>query len=147
MLGFYRDVKITTITFPAMLARLLLILIFAMQSVVAMADNCALEHKDCAVNVELFTTVINDVSSVDTTFVDEHSLASDELCDDIFLADSHADDDCAECSSNCCSCCMTLMHPVTMAHHGNIYSDYLAFTFNSNAVEAPYFSFLRPPQA
>ncbi len=151
MSALYRNFRVKNISFPAMLARLL-IMIFAMQSVVAMADNCSFEHQDCDENSEYLAVQVNetpaiDVNEINLNFRHEERQSSAALCDDVFVVSIHVDDDCGECTDNCCSCCMTLMHPATMVQHNLVDSDYVAFTFTSTAVESPYFSFLRPPQA
>ena len=151
MLSFYRNLKIMITSSPAMLARMLLVMIFAMQSVAAMADNCALEHQECGNNQsEDSRALANELPSDGTHIIDvnhEFSQAGSELCDDVIIAATHVDDDCAECSDNCCSCCMTLMSPANMMQNDLVHFDYVAFTFTSTVAESPYFSFLRPPQA
>ncbi|MCL1148179.1 hypothetical protein AB4298_12065 [Shewanella sp. 10N.261.52.F9] len=120
-------------TTPAKLGRMLLIVILTMQSVVAMADDCSLAHDDCTDNVVLITELKDDV------------IASADLCDPQSV--SHVEDDCTECSNNCCSCCMTLMHPVTALTSMTASPNSHLFAFSSTSVESPYFAFLRPPKA
>ncbi|PMG30433.1 hypothetical protein BCU94_11485 [Shewanella sp. 10N.286.52.C2] len=151
MSALYRNFRGKNKSFPAMLARLL-IMIFAMQSVVAMADNCSFEHQDCDENSEYLAVQVNEMPPIDASDISlnlrhEDRQSSAALCDDGFVVSIHVDDDCDECSDNCCSCCMTLMHPDTIMQNNLVHSNYVAFTFTSTAVESPYFSFLRPPQA
>lgn len=150
MLSFYRKLKTIITRSPAMLARVLLIMIFAMQSVAAMSDNCALEHQDCGNSsddnskgqVTELAVINHDALDIDNPL----GYSDTELCDDGTVV-IHVDDDCAECTDNCCSCCMTLMQPTNTIANELVHSDYVAFTFTSTAAESPYFSFLRPPQA
>ncbi|MCL1140865.1 hypothetical protein [Shewanella pneumatophori] len=119
---------------PAKLGRVLLIVILTMQSMVTMADDCTSAHDDCG--SEVF-------------FVAEHTSGTannTSQCDDLETA-SHVEDDCAECSNNCCSCCMTLMHPVTAMQASTSNPNSFVLSFNFTSVEAPYYSLLRPPKA
>ncbi|ABZ78447.1 hypothetical protein Shal_3907 [Shewanella halifaxensis HAW-EB4] len=121
-------------TSPATLGRVLLIVILTMQSMVAMADDCSLAHDDCGSELSYFV---------------EHEVELPNgvsQCDEPATA-NHVEDDCTECSNNCCSCCLTLMHPVTVMQTSTVAPDSFVFTFNSTSVEAPYYAFLRPPKA
>lgn len=121
-------------TSPAKLGRMLLIVILTMQSMVAMADDCTLAHNDCG---------------SDIAYALEHEAESDiggSQCDESVTA-SHVEDDCTECSNNCCSCCLTLMHPVTSVQAAGAHPDSFIFSSNFTSVETPYYAFLRPPKA
>lgn len=118
---------------PAALGRMLLIVILTMQSMVTMADDCTSAHDDCGSDVSY---VVEQIKSAD----------SQSQCDEDDIK-SHVDDDCVECSNNCCSCCMTLMHPVTALKSMAVNPNSHTFTFSSISVESPYFAFLRPPKA
>ncbi|GIU36589.1 hypothetical protein L2719_19970 [Shewanella schlegeliana] len=122
------------ITSPAVLGRVLLIVILTMQSMVAMADDCTLSHDDCGSELSYFV---------------EHEAESANgasQCDETTMA-SHVEDDCTECSNNCCSCCLTLMHPIAEVQAALPHPDSFVFSFNSTSVETPYYAFLRPPKA
>ncbi|GIU43779.1 hypothetical protein TUM4438_13470 [Shewanella sairae] len=112
---------------------MLLIVILTMQSMVTMADDCSSSHDDCG---------------SDASYIVEQSNSADKQpqCDEVATV-SHVDDDCAECSNNCCSCCMTLMHPVTALTSMTASPNSHLFAFSSTSVESPYFAFLRPPKA
>lgn len=129
--SFIRAIFITS---PAKLGRMLLIVILTMQSVVAMADDCTLAHDDCGSGIAYVLEY------------DAESVISGSQCDESVTA-SHAEDDCTECSNNCCSCCMTLMHPVTALKSVTASPNSHIFAFSSTSVESPYFTFLRPPKA
>lgn len=115
---------------PAKLGRMLLIVILALQSVVSMAGDCSLAHEYYTDSVELAA---------------EHPLATVELCD--MQSSDHIEGDCSECSNNCCSCCLTLMHPATALQALTTSPDSHILTFNFTSVESPYYVFMRPPKA
>ncbi|GIU51946.1 hypothetical protein [Shewanella sp. KT0246] len=142
-MNLYRVIRTIIMTSPAKLGRMLLIAILTMQSVGAMADDCSFEHQDCDDNPAVNMTADFDQHS---EYLEKASTQGSELCDEQVQVISHIESDCSECSNNCCSCCMTLMHPITVMHGVNSAPDSFVFSFNSTAVEAPYFSFLRPPQ-
>lgn len=123
-----------------MSGRMLLIVLLTLQSVVAMADDCAFTHSDRAAAMTYLaqqTTETNNSAEHDDSAV---------RCDESNTK-SHVEDDCTECGNNCCSCCLTLMHPVVLIQTASVSPDSLVFSFNSISVEAPYFAFLRPPKA
>lgn len=118
---------------PAKLGRVLLIVILTMQSMVSMADDCSSSHDDCGSDASY---IVEQINSVD----------SNSQCDEADTK-SHVEDDCAECSNNCCSCCMTLMHPVTAMQASTSNLNTFVLSFNFTSVETPYYSLLRPPKA
>ncbi|WP_028767911.1 hypothetical protein [Shewanella fidelis] len=119
---------------PAKLGRVLLIVILTMQSMVTMADDCTSAHQDCGSATSHVVEQIN-------TFADNTS-----QCDEVGDS-SHVEDDCADCSNNCCSCCMTLMHPMSAMQTAQAYPNSFVLSVNFTSVEAPYYSLLRPPKA
>ncbi|WP_299810461.1 hypothetical protein [uncultured Shewanella sp.] len=134
MSSLSRLIRAIFITSPAKLGRMLLIVILTMQSMVTMADDCTSAHDDCGSEV---------------TYVAEHTngtVNNTSQCDEVETA-SHVEDDCAECSNNCCSCCMTLMHPITALKSVTASPNSHIFAFSSTSIESPYFAFLRPPKA
>ncbi len=133
MSSLSRFIRTIFITSPAKLGRMLLIVILTMQSMVTMADDCSSAHDDCGSDASYIVEQIN-------------SADKQPQCDDLETA-SHVEDDCAECSNNCCSCCMTLMQPITALKSVTASPDSHIFVFNFTSVESPYFAFLRPPKA
>jgi len=117
-----------------MLGRMVLIIILTLQSVAVMADDCGFAHNDCSTDV---THSVLQTAELDNNV---------EQCDES-NTESHVEDNCTECGNNCCSCCLTLMYPVTLMQTVTASPDSFVFSFNLTSVKAPYFAFLRPPKA
>jgi hypothetical protein len=133
MSSFSRYLRVF-ITSAAMLGRMVLIIILTLQSVAVMAEDCGFTHNDCD------TDVMHSV--LQTAELDNNV----EQCDES-NTESHVEDNCTECGNNCCSCCLTLMHPIALMQTVTASPKSFVFSFNSTSVEAPYFAFLRPPKA
>ncbi|MGS0682768.1 hypothetical protein ACVBIL_16640 [Shewanella sp. 125m-7] len=124
-------------------------MILTLQSAVAMADDCAIAFDDCADSAEYkvgLASADDNTPLISDSHDDKDSHDNADQCAEQTSA-VHVDDDCTECSNNCCSCCLTLMHPVALIQTVALNSGSSIFTFNSTSVEAPYYAFLRPPKA